>query len=170
MSPGEEEVLEGVLQNIAAEYHNAIDRFSQGIILAQLDVLRNCCNRYYQRQFITRNISSHQVIGQLENLLTEYFDADDLIEKGLPRVEDLAGKLQVSAAYLANLLKTHTGHTTQHYIHEKLIAKAKEKLSTTNLTISEIAYALGFEHSQSFSKLFKAKTAASPRAFRDSFN
>ncbi len=170
MSAGEEQVLEGVLQNIAAEYGNAIDAFSQGIMAAQLEVLLNYCNRYYQRQFITRQISSHRLIGRLESLLTDYFDADDLIEKGLPTVEALAGRLGVSAPYLANLLKTHTGHTTQHFIHEKLIAKAKEKLRTTTLTISEIAYALGFEHSQSFSKLFKAKTAASPGAFRDSFN
>jgi AraC family transcriptional regulator, transcriptional activator of pobA len=88
----------------------------------------------------------------------------------LPTVQYIAGSLNVSATYLSSLLKSLTGQTTQQHIHERLIEKAKEKLSTTNLSVSEIAYGLGFEHSQSFSKLFKAKTQFSPLEFRHSFN
>lgn len=101
--------------------------------------------------------------------MKEYFN-DDLISKGLPTVQYIAGSLNVSASYLGSLLRVLTGQNTQQHIHEKLIEKAKEKLSTSDLSVSEIAYALGFEHSQSFSKLFKTKTSLSPSQFRRVFN
>ena len=103
-------------------------------------------------------------------LLADYFNSEDLVLKGLPTVGQIAQQLNLSPKYLSSLLKVLTGRNTQQHIHEKLIDKAKEKLSTTNLSISEIAYALGFEHLQSFSKLFKAKTKQSPMEFRVSFN
>ena len=102
-------------------------------------------------------------------MLDEYFN-DDLVEKGLPTAQQIAGSLYVSPNYLGSLLKTLTGQTTQQHIHHKLIEKAKDRLSTTNLSVSEIAYELGFEHPQSFSKLFKTKTNLSPLEFRQSFN
>jgi len=103
-------------------------------------------------------------------LLTVYFNNIDLVEKGLPTVQTLANQLNVSPKYLSRLLKSLTGQNTQQHIHEKLIEKAKEKLSTTSLSVSEIAHELGFEHSQSLSKLFKKKTKLSPLEFRQSFN
>lgn len=110
------------------------------------------------------------MLHRLEDFLNHYFDQDDLISKGLPLVQDIADHLHVSQKYLSTLLKVLTGQSTQQHTHNKLIEKAKEKLSTTNLSVSEIAYALGFEHSQSFSKLFKSKTDLSPLAFRQSYN
>lgn len=106
----------------------------------------------------------------LENILNDYFNSDHLIDKGLPTVQYVAGLLNVSPNYLGSLLKALTGQTTQQHIHNKLIEKAKERLSVTDLSVSEIAYDLGFEHPQSFSKLFKSKTNISPLAFRASFN
>ena len=102
--------------------------------------------------------------------MTEYFNDDNLIGKGLPGVQFIAQQLNVSPNYLSGLLKALTGQSTQQHIHNKLIEKAKEKLSTTSLSVSEIAYELGFEHPQSFSKLFKTKTRLSPMEFRQSFN
>lgn len=109
-------------------------------------------------------------MNHLEELLEECFNDDDLANKGLPSVQFIADKLNVSPNYLSDLLKMLTGQSTQQHIHDKLIEKAKEKLSTTGLSVSEIAFELGFEHSQSFNKLFKAKTNLSPSKFRQSFN
>jgi len=170
LSEKEEATITGIVKNIEQEYHSNIDKFSQDIIISQLEVLLNYSERFYQRQFFTRKISNHKILDGLEHLLNQYFDKEDLIEKGLPTVQYISEKLNVSPNYLRGLLKTLTGLNTQQHIHEKLIEKAKEKLSTTDLSVSEIAYELGFEHSQSFSKLFKTKTNLSPLAFRQSFN
>jgi AraC family transcriptional regulator, transcriptional activator of pobA len=132
--------------------------------------LLNYSDRFYHRQFITRKITNHKVLGRLEDILTEYFNGNTVAEKGLPTVQYIAGALNVSPNYLSGLLKVLTGQSTQQHIHDKLIEKAKEKLSTTGLSVSEIAYELGFEHPQSFSKLFKTKTNLSPLEFRQSFN
>ena len=170
LSEKEETMITALLQNIAQEYHSNIDKFSQSVIIAQLELLFTYAERFYNRQFITRKISNHQVLDRLEALLTDYFNSETLIEKGLPTVQWVAGALHLSPGYLSNLLKVLTGQNAQTHIHDKLIEKAKERLSTSNLSISEIAYELGFVHSQSFSKLFKAKTKLSPLAFRQSFN
>ena len=170
LSDKEETIIVGILQNIQQEYHSNIDKFSQQIIIAQLELLLNYSERFYHRQFITRKISNHQILDRLEDLLTKYFNSDALAEQGLPTVQYIAEKLNISPNYLSSMLKLLTGQSTQQHIHNKLIDKAKEKLSTTNLSVSEIAYELGFGHSQSFSKLFKTKTAVSPLEFRQSFN
>ena len=170
LSPKEEKTLKGIINNIQDEYHANIDKFSQGIIVTHLESLLNYSDRFYQRQFITRKIIHHQILDRLEKLLTDYFNNTDLVIKGLPTVQFISEKLNVSPNYLRSLLKVLTGQNTQQHIHNKLIEKAKERLSTTDLTINEIAYELGFEHSQSFSKLFKTKTKLSPQEFRHSFN
>jgi len=170
MSDKEETIIEDILKNIQREYHSNIDKFSQNIIVAQIELLLNYCERFYQRQFITRKKNSHQILEKLERVLTDWYNDDNLFEKGLPTAHEIANSLNVSTNYLGTLLKTLTGQNTQQHIHNKLIEKAKEKLSTTNLTVSEIAYELGFEHSQSFSKLFKSKTNQSPLEFRVSFS
>ncbi|PIF46967.1 helix-turn-helix protein [Chryseobacterium sp. 52] len=170
LSEKEENVIRNIVENIHQEYHSNIDTFSQNIIISQIETLLNYSERFYQRQFITRKISSHKILDSLEELLADYFNHEDLITKGLPSVQHIADQLNVSPSYLTGLLKVLTGQNTQQHIHEKLIEKAKEKLSTTQLSISEIAYELGFEHPQSFSKLFKNKTHLSPLEFRKSFS
>lgn len=170
LSDKEETMITSIAHYIEQEYHNNIDRFSQPVIIAQLEVILTYAERFYQRQFLTRKIASHQLIDRLENLLTDYFNTDSLAEKGLPTVGHIAEALNVSSNYLSELLRVLTGQNTQQHIHDKLIEKAKEKLSTTELSVSEIAYELGFGHPQSFTKLFKAKTDLSPLEFRQSFN
>lgn len=170
LSEKEEEILNNIIQNIKQEYHMNIDKFSKDIIISQIETLLNYSERFYNRQFITREKANHQVLEHLEKILTDYFNSDDLVSKGLPTVQYIAETLNISPGYLSGLLKVLTGQSTQQHIHDKLIEKAKEKLSTTDLSVSEIAYELGFEHPQSFSKLFKAKTSQSPLEFRESFN
>lgn len=170
LSDKEENMINGIADNIKNEYHSNIDKFSQDVIIAQLELLFTYAQRFYERQFITRKITNSKLLNRLEDLLTDYFDNTDLVSSGLPSVQYIADSLNISTKYLGSMLKQLTGLTTQQHIHEKLIFKAKEKLSTTELSISEIAYELGFEHPQSFSKLFKAKTKKSPLEFRASFN
>ena len=170
LSEKEEITIIGIIEAIQGEYQSTIDTFSQDIIIAHVETLLRYADRFYHRQFLTRRKANHQILQNLKKLLTAYFNSDDLTIKGLPSVQSISGQLNVSVSYLSRLLKTLTGQTTQQHIHDKLIEKAKEKLSTTELSISEIAYELGFGHSQSFSKFFKTKTAQSPLAFRQSFN
>jgi AraC-like DNA-binding protein len=170
LSDKEETTIIGIIRSIQQEYHTSIDMLSRDIIVAQLDVLFKYAERFYKRQFITRSITSHKLLNRLETMLADYFAEGSLAEKGLPTVQHVADALNVSPNYLSSLLKALTGQNTQQHIHEKLIEKAKEQLSTTDLSVSEIAYALGFEHPQSFSKLFKSKTSYSPIEFRQSFN
>lgn len=170
VSESEELMIVGIMQNMAQESHIGVDHFSQSIMVAQLELLLTYAERFYQRQFITRKVSSHQIISQLEEHLNEYCKGDKLQLDGMPTVTYFADALHVSPNYLSRLLKTLTGQSTKGFIQEKIIDLAKEKLSTTDLTVNEIAYALGFEHPQSFSKLFKTKTNYSPVAFRQSFN
>lgn len=170
LSDKEETMLTAITQNIEQEYLSNIDRFSQGVIMAQLELLLTYSERFYQRQFITRKIANHEILDKLEDLLTNYFKSGLLTQKGLPSVTYIAGNLNISPGYLSSLLKSLTGQNTQQHLHVKLIELAKEKLSTTNLSVSEIAYELGFEHLQSFSKLFKTKTNLSPLEFRQQFN
>ncbi|MEM9920092.1 MAG: helix-turn-helix transcriptional regulator [Bacteroidota bacterium] len=169
LSEKEENIIKGIFENIKGEYQSNLDRFSQQIIISQLELLLNYSERFYQRQFLTRKQANHQILDKLEALLEERF-SEDLMDAGLPSVHDIAQNLNLTPDYLSSMLKSLTGQTTQQHIHNKLIEKAKVKLSTTNLTVSEIAYELGFEHSQSFSKLFKSKTKQTPLQFRTSFN
>jgi AraC family transcriptional regulator, transcriptional activator of pobA len=170
LSEKEEATINNIIQNIREEHLSNIDKFSKQIIVAQIESLLSYSERFYHRQFITREKSNHQILVRLEKILTDYFNSDELVSNGLPTVEYIAGTLNTTPKYLSSLLKVLTGQSTQQHIHDQLIEKAKEKLSTTNLSVSEIAYELGFEHPQSFSKLFKAKAKLSPLQFRASFN
>ncbi|KEQ29132.1 helix-turn-helix domain-containing protein [Pedobacter antarcticus] len=166
LSQKEEEIILGTMQNIRQECQQNIDKFSQQIVVSYIEVLLNYADRFYNRQFITRKMGNYQILDQLEVLLEDHFNGR-AAARGLPTVHHLAERLHLSSDYLSTLLKLMTGLNTQQHIHEKLIAKAKEKLGSTNMSISEIAYELGFEHSQSFSKLFKLKTKLSPLKFRE---
>ncbi|GAB3809139.1 AraC family transcriptional regulator [Spirosoma humi] len=169
LSEKEEAILVDIIKTIHQEYQSTIDKFSKSIIISHLETLLNYADRFYHRQFITREKANHQILERLDKLLIDYFDRGDLLSTGLPTVGYIADCLNLSPKYLSSLLKVLTGQNTQQHIHEKLIEKAKEKLSTSELTVSEIAYELGFEHLQSFSKLFKTKTNQSPLEFRASF-
>nr|WP_294898109.1 AraC family transcriptional regulator [uncultured Pedobacter sp.] len=170
LSDKEEKKITTIIKNIEQEYDSNIDNFSQNVIIAELELLFTYTERFYHRQFITRKKDNHRILNQLDTLLTDYFNSADLAVKGTPTVEFIAEKLHISANYLSHLLKMLTGQSTKQFIHDRLIDLAKEKLSSTDLSINEIAYHLGFEHPQSFSKLFKSKTNQSPLAFRESFN
>ena len=158
------------MQNINQEYNAPIDKFSQDVIIAQLELLLTYSERFYQRQFITRKITNHTILEKLETLLTTYFQQDNLKTNGLPTVQHIAAQLNISPNYLSRLLKTLTGQSTKQFIQDKLIDFAKEKLSTTALSVNEIAFEMGFEYPQSFGKLFKTKTNLTPLEFRNSFN
>ena len=170
LSDKEEKMLEGIFKNIEQEYKTSIDQFSQDVMVAHLELLLNYCNRFYNRQFLTRKKAGNDLLSKMEELLDEYFKNDNLIKSELPTVQYFAEKLNVSSNYLSDMLRTLTSQNTQQHIHNKLIEEAKEKLITTNLSVSEIAYQLGFEHPQSFSKLFKNKTKVTPKDFRSTFN
>lgn len=170
LSEKEEGIVNGILNDIRGEYQANLDQFSQQIIISQLELLLNYSERFYQRQFLTRKVSNHEILNRLEEELETYFNNEDLAESGLPSVHQMAENLHLSSDYLSSMLKSLTGQNTQQHIHNKLIEKAKVKLSTTSLSVSEIAYELGFGHPQSFSKLFKSKTNQTPLEFRTSFN
>jgi len=133
-------------------------------------LLLNYANRFYSRQFITRKAGSSDLLQKVEGILHAYFQSQDAKKQGLPTVQFLSEQLNVSAGYLSDMLRSLTGQNGQQHIHNHLIEKAKERLSTSDASISEIAYELGFEHPPSFSKLFKLKTNVSPLDFRRSFN
>lgn len=170
LSKKEEKMLEGIMKNIQKEYNSSIDPFSQDVMISHLDLLLNYSNRFYNRQFLTRKAANKDVLVKLDNLLTDYFRSDKIQKLGLPPVHYISDRLNVSANYLSDMLRSLTGQSTQQHIHNKLIEIAKESLTTTQQSVSEIAYQLGFEHPQSFNKLFKSKTNLSPLEFRSSFN
>lgn len=170
LSDKEKTILLGVLGNIQQELNGTIDDFSQDLMISYIEVLLNYSNRFYKRQFITRKAVNHDILVKMEEVLALYFEKDEALSTGLLTVEYLAQQLNVSPRYLSDMLRSLTGQNAQQHIHEKLIEKSKELLSVSHLTVAEIAYQLGFEHPQSFSKIFKRKTNVTPLEFRASFN
>jgi len=170
LSAKEKEIIASLFASIANELENNIDSFSQDVLVSQIELLLNYSNRFYNRQFITRKAVNHDIITSLDQLLNSYFEEEKSLKNGLPSVKYISTELKLSQRYLSDMLSSLTGLNTQQYIQNAVIEKAKEKLSATDLSVSEIAYELGFEHPQSFSKLFKAKTNVSPLEFRKSFN
>jgi AraC family transcriptional activator of pobA len=170
LSEKEKEIIIGLFKNIETELESAIDLFSQEVVVSQLELLLSYSKRFYNRQFITRKSASSDLLTKAEELMDNYFQVEKALLKGLPSVQEMADELHVSAHYLSDMLRSLTGLNTQQHIHSRLIEKAKELLTTTNLTVAEVAYQLGFEHPQSFNKLFKNKTKVSPMEFRQSFN
>ncbi len=158
------------MDTIRKEYSSSIDIYSQDILISQIELLLNYCNRFYNRQFITRKTINSELLINFEKLITDYFDQGNLALKGIPTVNYFSSILNMSPNYLSDMLRSITGQSTQQHIHDKLIETAKHILTSTHLTISEIAYELGFEYSQSFNKMFKNKTGITPSQFRHSFN
>lgn len=170
LSDREEKIIVDIFKNIEREYQSNIDKFTQELIIAQIELLLIYSERFYERQFLTRKRSSHELLHKFEEVLSQYFDNEKLLENGIPSVKIIAEQMNISPNYLGTLLRIHTQQNTQQHIQNRLIDSAKERLSTTHLSVSEIAYELGFEHPQSFSKLFKQKTNQSPGEFRKLFN
>lgn len=170
LSEKEKTVILSIFRNIDEELQSRIDEFSHDVMISQIETLLNYSGRFYKRQFITRKAIHHDLLERFEAILDEYFHNEAMKGRGLPTVQYLADSLNLSPGYLSDMLRSFTGRSAQHHIHDKLIEKAKEQISTTDLTISEIAWGLGFEHLSSFNKLFKSKTNLSPLEFRKSFN
>lgn len=170
LSEEEKGTIIGIFRMIENELNSRIDDFSQDVVISQIELLLNYANRFYKRQFITRKAINNDLLQKMEEILDAYFADEKALSAGIPTVHDLSEKLHISPSYLSDILRALTGQNAQQHIHQKLIEKAKEKLSTTSLSVSEIAYELGFEHPQSFSKLFKTKTNQSPLEFKRSFN
>lgn len=169
LSDKEKQTIFSVFDNIKEELNSTIDDFSQDVIISHIEVLLNYSSRFYKRQFITRKAVNNDLLSKIEELLNVYFDKEQGLSRGLPTVEFLAAKLHLSPRYLSDMLRSLTGQNTQQLIHEKLIEKAKDYLTTTQLSVAEIAYQLGFEHPQSFNKLFRNKTSQTPVQFKQSF-
>nr|WP_315027905.1 helix-turn-helix transcriptional regulator [uncultured Chryseobacterium sp.] len=170
LSDQEKTLITGLLDSIRNELNTAIDEVSQDVIVSYIEVLLNYSNRFYKRQFLTRKAVNSDLLTKMDMILESYFNEQETLQKGLPTVEFLSSSLNLSPHYLSDMLRNLTGQNAQQHIHEKLIEKAKEYLTSTNFSVSEVAYALGFEHPQSFNKLFKKKTDETPLSYRQSFN
>lgn len=170
LSEYEKATIMEIFKMIENELNSRIDDLSQDLVISQIELLLTYANRFYKRQFITRKAVNNDLLQKLDEILEGYFGGEIAVSHGIPTVQYLSEKLNISPSYLSDILRSLTGQNAQQHIHHKLIEIAKEKLSTTNLSVSEVAYELGFEHSQSFSKLFKTKTNLSPLEFKRSFN
>jgi len=170
LSEEEKETIISIFKMIDTELSSRIDDFSQDVVISHIELLLNYANRFYKRQFLTRKVVNNDLLQKLEDLLNDHFNNETPSFEGLPTVQYLADQLNVSPSYLSDMLRSLIGQNAQQFIHGKLFEKAKELLSTTSLSASQIAFQLGFEHSQSFSKFFKIKAKVSPLQFRQSFN
>lgn len=166
LSEKEKQNLFDCVQKIEAELQENIDKHSQTLIVSNIELLLNYCARYYGRQFITRKNSNVNAVLQVEKWLKDYFSTEKINVSGLPTVKSLADQVHLSPSYLSDLLKKETGMTAQDLIHYHLIEAAKNILLHTNQSVGEIAYSLGFEYPQYFSKLFKQKTGKTPVEYR----
>ena len=170
LSEREEKSIMDIIENISKEVDMNMDAFTQDLLISNIDLLLKYCDRFYNRQFLTRKKVNSDLLIKLEALLDDYFKNDKLPLKGIPTVQFVANELHLSPNYLSDMLRVQTGQTTQQHIQNQVIEKSKELLSTTSMSVSEIAYHLGFEHPQSFHRLFKNRTSVSPQEFRQSFN
>lgn len=170
VSDQEKEIILSVFQIMEQELNSRVDEFSQEVVIAQIELLLSYVNRFYKRQFITRKVVNNDILQKTETILDHYLNNQESMSQGLPTVQYLSDQLNISPGYLSDVLRSVIGKNTQQYIREKITEKAKERLISTDLTVAEIAYELGFEHPQSFSKMFRAQTGLSPVAFRTSFN
>jgi AraC family transcriptional regulator, transcriptional activator of pobA len=166
LSDKERSVVSAIAETIKVEYDGNIDNYSQSVIVTAIEQILNYSERFYGRQFITRQKVNDDLVSKFENLLNQYFQTEVLSEKGLPTVGYFADKLYLSSSYLTDLLKKETGKTIKEYIQIQIIERAKNRLLNSNITVNEIAYELGFEYPQYFNRLFKSKTGMTPIEYR----
>ena len=165
LSPKEEKTIKSVFQNIETEYQNNQDEFSKDIILTHLEALLKYADRFYKRQFLNRKDINKALFTRFKEILDEYFESNQLEEKGIPTVEWIASQLGISHRYMRDTIKAETGKTAIEQINLYLVEEAKNLLLAPNASISETAYKLGFEYPQYFSRLFKKKTGLSPKEY-----
>jgi AraC-like DNA-binding protein len=169
LSEKEDNVIMSLMYQLQAELKNNIDQYSQELIVSHIDLLLNYAKRFHNRQFLTRSPANNDIVVKFEELMDAYLKSD-AVQMGVPTVNFFAEKLNLTPNYLSDLLKNATGRNAQTHIQEAIVERAKELLSTTNLSIKEIAYDLGFEYPHSFSTMFKKNTQHTPLQFRASFN
>jgi AraC-like DNA-binding protein len=167
LSEKEKQILSDFVRHIEIEINQNIDKHSQELIIANVQSILKYCQRFYDRQFFTRTNLNKDYVVRFEKYLKEYFASDNLMDEGLPTVTECGEALNMSARYLSDLLKAETGRSAKDYIHDSIIERAKTLLLASNASVSEVAYELGFEYPQHFSKLFKAKTGYNPTDFRN---
>lgn len=170
LSDSEREIILSVYRIMEQELNSRVDEFSQEVVIAQLELLLSYVNRFYKRQFITRKAVNNDILQRTESILDDYLNTQASLHQGLPTVQYVSDQLKISPGYLSDVLRSLIGQNAQQYIRGKVIEKAKERLTNTDLTVAEIAYELGFEHPQSFSKMFRVRTGLSPLEFRTSFD
>lgn len=170
LSDKEKGIILSLFKIIEEELNERIDEYSQDVVIAQIDLLLSYCNRFYKRQFMTRKAVNNDMLQKLDELLEDYFITEKPLKFGVPTVQYLAEQIHITPGYLSDMLRSLIGQNAQQFIHLKIIERAKEKLADSALSVSEIAHQMGFEHSQSFNKLFKNKTDKTPLEFRQSFN
>tara|TARA_Y100001001_G_scaffold150626_1_gene161458 strand:- start:3582 stop:4493 length:912 start_codon:yes stop_codon:yes gene_type:complete len=168
LSEKEDKIMMTLLQQMQDELKNNIDHYSQDLIVSHIDLLLHYAKRFHNRQFLTRSAINNDLVAKMEEMIAEYLKSDATLS-GPPTVLYFAKKLHVSPNYLSDLLKNITGKNARTHIQELVVDRAKELLSTTNLSVKEIAYDLGFEHPQSFSTMFKKRTQQTPVQFRALF-
>lgn len=166
LSDQERGIVMDCLEKISIELEHAIDKHSKALIAMNIELLLNYCMRFYERQFITRSNANKDALSQFEQLLEEYFQSQHPMQDGLPSVKYFADKVCLSPNYFGDLIKKETGKTAQQHILFKLINLAKDRMLNTNLPISQIAYELGFQYAQHFSRLFKKNVGCTPNEYR----
>jgi len=166
LSEQEKQTLLSILKQMENEYNTNIDHHSHDLIISNIELLLNYCRRFYGRQFITRTNQNKDVIVRFEEFIIDYFNSYKLKNNGIPTVKYCAEAMNLSPNYFSDLLKSQTGKNTQEHIHYYLLEKAKNLLVSSDKSINEIAYELGFEYPQNFSKLFKKKLGVSPTIYR----
>ncbi|SEM37281.1 transcriptional regulator, AraC family [bacterium A37T11] len=169
LSPSEEKTIWYLCHKIKTEYHNNPDEYSRELILANMDTMLKYSQRFYKRQFLNRTELSSKTVTKFNDEINQYIASGMLAMKGLPSVHYLAGRLNISAGYLSDVLKQESGKTAIEHIHIYLISEAKNRLLGEDKTVSEIAYALGFENLSYFSRLFKKEVGVSPNTFKKQF-
>ena len=167
LSTKEEAYIFQVTEQIRTEYSQNIDKHSQQLILSNLELLLNYCMRFYDRQFYTRTNLHSDFVSEFELKLKTYFNSDLIVEKGIPSATYFGKQLHMSSNYLSDLLKKETGKSIKEHVDGYIVRKAKNSLLNSNQSISEIAYKLGFEYPQSFTRMFKKKTGISPNEYRN---
>ena len=166
VSDDEKKTVTELVDKIEKEYNQNIDRHSQTLIISNIELLLNYCTRFYDRQFYTRTNLNQDYVTKFESFLKKYFDDQRQLESGIPSVALCGEEMNMSGHYLSDLLKKETGMSAQEHIHQYIINKAKNLLLISTDSISQIAYDLGYEYPQHFSKIFKSKTGMTPAEYR----
>lgn len=167
LSEQEREILIDCLDKISHELNHAVDRLSKRLIATNIELLLDYCLRFYERQFITREIINSDLLSKFELIIDSYLRSPRLSAEGLPTVKWCASELCLSPNYFGDLIKKETGRTAKEHIQMRIIALAKERLFSHDRSISQIAYELGFQYPQHFTRLFKNITGLTPNEYRN---